>query len=125
MEVMKGFTLLCLLLTPAIMLGIALDWKKHPPKKINWIYGYRTKRSTASQAAWDFAHRYCSGLWLRLGGALGAGTVLAVLLAWRQAWFYEAVCAIAAVQVAVLLLSILPVERALRARFDEHGNPKE
>ena len=28
-------------------------------------------------------------------------------------------------QCAVLLLSILPVERALRAKFDEHGNPKE
>ena len=122
---MKLVTLFCLLLTPAIMLGIACGWKKHPPEKINGIYGYRTKRSMASQAAWDFAHQYCSRLWLRWGGALCAASVLAALLAWRQTWFYEAVCVVGTAQVVVLLLSIPVVERALRARFDRDGNPKD
>lgn len=29
-----------------------------PPKKINYLYGYRTSESMKSQAAWDFAQRY-------------------------------------------------------------------
>lgn len=29
----------------------------YPPKKINALYGYRTKTSKSSQEAWDFAQR--------------------------------------------------------------------
>lgn len=29
-----------------------------PPKEINYLYGYRTKRSMKSQESWDFAQRY-------------------------------------------------------------------
>ena len=29
-----------------------------PPKKINSLYGYRSKNSMKSQENWDFAHRY-------------------------------------------------------------------
>lgn len=36
-----------------IAAGIIMYLK--PPKKINQIYGYRTKRSMASQEAWDFS----------------------------------------------------------------------
>jgi len=31
---------------------------KFPPKKANWIYGYRTKRAMQSQYNWDFAQQY-------------------------------------------------------------------
>jgi len=33
---------------------------RYPPKKINKIYGYRTKRSMKSQAHWDFAQEFSS-----------------------------------------------------------------
>lgn len=29
-----------------------------PPKKINYLYGYRTVRSMKSQESWDFAQQY-------------------------------------------------------------------
>lgn len=122
---MKFFTLLSLLLVPTIMLGTGMSWKNHPPRKINGLYGYRTRRSSSSQAAWDFAHACCGALWRRWGGVMSVVTVAACALIWRQSWFYEAVFALSMAQCAVLLLSILPVERALRAKFDEHGNPKE
>lgn len=122
---MKLYTLLSLLLIPAAMLGIGVSWKKHPPRRINGLYGYRTRRSSSSQAAWDFAQAYCGAIFLRWGGVMSVVTVAACVLIWRQSWFYEAVFALSMAQCAVLLLSILPVERALRAKFDEHGNPKE
>lgn len=122
---MKLYTLLSLLLIPAAMLGIGVSWKKHPPRRINGLYGYRTRRSSSSQAAWDFAQAYCGAIFLRWGRAMSVVTGIACALIWRQSWFYEAVFALSMAQCAVLLLSILPVERALRAKFDEHGNPKE
>lgn len=33
---------------------------KFPPKKINYLYGYRTTASMKSQERWDFAQRYSS-----------------------------------------------------------------
>jgi len=39
---------------------IALLTMKFPPKKINHLYGYRTKSSMKSQERWDFAQRYSS-----------------------------------------------------------------
>ncbi len=35
---------------------------KHPPNFVNIVYGYRTKRSMASEEAWDFAQRYAGKL---------------------------------------------------------------
>lgn len=31
---------------------------RFPPKKINWLYGYRTSRSMKSQENWNFAQIY-------------------------------------------------------------------
>lgn len=36
--------------------------KKHPPKTINPLYGYRSKRSMKNQAQWDAANRYSGQL---------------------------------------------------------------
>jgi uncharacterized membrane protein len=45
-----------------------------PPKSINFAYGYRTKRSTASKDAWTYAHQVCGRLWYK------GGIILAILL---------------------------------------------
>lgn len=36
----------------------------YPPRKINWLYGYRMFSAMKSQAAWDFAQRYSAKLML-------------------------------------------------------------
>ena len=40
-----------------------------PPKKINNLYGYRTKNSMKSQSSWDFAQRF-SGWEIIRGGII-------------------------------------------------------
>ena len=48
---------------PLIIIAITgYYFKNNPPKEINQMMGYRTKRSMASQKAWDFAQVYSSGL---------------------------------------------------------------
>ena len=54
---MNIFIIVIGLLLPVLMIVIGLLWSKHPPKKINAFYGYRTQRSTQNQQTWDFAHR--------------------------------------------------------------------
>ena len=51
-----------------------------PPKKINPMYGYRTKRSMSSQENWDIAQKYSSQLMLKQGlMMLALACVLVVL----------------------------------------------
>ncbi len=50
---------------------------KFPPKKINHLYGYRTKTSMESQEKWNFSQRYSAkemikqGVYMLLIGILG------------------------------------------------------
>ena len=54
MDILNALVIIPLSAGPVfIAAGIILYLR--PPKKINQIYGYRTKRSMASQEAWDYA----------------------------------------------------------------------
>ena len=55
------------LLIPLLMIVFGVIFLRWPPGKINGLFGYRTARSMASQAAWNFAHAYMGRLWLRVG----------------------------------------------------------
>ena len=60
-----GTALLC----GAIFIIAAAVLYLFPPKKINFIYGYRTGSSMKSQERWDFAQKY-GARQLAIGGAL-------------------------------------------------------
>ena len=49
-----------------LMLFIAWLLKKYPPKKINHLYGYRTKRSMKSQFTWDSANKYSALIFFKI-----------------------------------------------------------
>ena len=53
-------------LIPILMLLFGWIFKKHPPKNINSVYGYRTSMSTKNIETWNFAHAYCGRLWQRI-----------------------------------------------------------
>ena len=47
-----------------LMLGLSWYYKKYPPKEINGIYGFRTRRTMANQDIWDVANkRNAQDLW--------------------------------------------------------------
>ncbi len=58
----KGF--IELLIFDVLILIIPLLLYFFPPKEINAVYGYRTKRASKSKAAWDFAQKSFSRNWL-------------------------------------------------------------
>ena len=115
------------LLVPLTMLGFGYWFSVKPPQYINFAFGYRTKRSMKSQEAWDFAQYVMSKLWTKYGMIMLAVTVLIyILLLWQtEDVVYWATLAVSLGQIAALILTIFPVESALKRNFDEHGNLKK
>ena len=99
---------------------------KKPPQDINGAYGYRTSMSMKNQDTWEFAHQVCGRVWWRMGWLVLA--LSAALLAWMETrpggeqtnWLLGTLVALA--EAAVVILTIIPVERALKKTFDKEGN---
>ncbi len=53
--------------TGIIFIVTAIITSRYPPKKINYIYGYRTKNSMKSNERWDFAQKYSNDQMRKLG----------------------------------------------------------
>ncbi len=117
------FMLVVNLLPPFSMLGFGSLFYKKPPDKINSAFGYRTKLSMKNQESWEFAHRTCGRLWRVLGLVLLIITVIAMLFLLGRNMESTAFFAtgILVFQLLVMLGSILPVERALKKRFNKDG----
>ena len=125
-----GFWLYCTamtLLVPIIMLYFGRRFQKRPPKNINSLYGYRTARSMRNQETWDFAHQACGKIWFRAGAIMLPLSLLAMLPALDRDVEAVGIWCIPVVggQLAVLVGSIFPVERALKRNFDQFGGRKE
>ena len=121
------FMLVMVLLMPLTMLLTGRAFSKNAPKTINSVYGYRTPMSMKNQDTWQFAHRYFGRLWYRCGLVLTPVTLAVMCLGLGKgertvSWLGSALCI---VQLAVLLGSIAPTERALRRTFHKDGSRKE
>ena len=117
---------ICNIFIPAIMIIAGYFMFKHPPKNINSIIGYRSTMSMKNEDTWRFAHDVCGRIWLKVGVV----TLIAAIIV--QLPFFHAdestVGNLSMIvnfsEVFILLLSIIPVERKLKATFDENGNRK-
>src|SRR5688500_11632311 len=65
-ESFSGITLL----SGGVLILLAGLFYLFPPKKINWFYGYRSRRSMSSDKLWQFANRYSARLLMIGGGVL-------------------------------------------------------
>ena len=120
------FMLVMDLLFPAIMIFMGRYFMKSSPKEINYIFGYRTNMSMKNKDTWDFAHKYIGKLWFYLGLILVPITVIPMLLVignneYTISMVGSIICIVALV---VLIVSIIPTERALKNAFDKDGNRK-
>ena len=118
--------LLVMLITPLTMVGFGLVFLKNPPKNINSFYGYRTKRSMKNQDTWDFAHHVCGKIWLVCGLVSLPFSLVPVWLAVDKSKDVVSLTGliVLGLQVVLLLVSLTPVERALKNHFDESGRPR-
>lgn len=111
--------LLLLLMVPIITLITGYLMYRHTPKSINGLVGYRTSRSMINQDTWNFANKYCASLWIKLGVVSSIVSIL-IFIVFDINEFISIV--IILIQTFLLLLSIIPVEKALKNTFDDDGN---
>ncbi len=118
---------LCDCLIPVIMMIAGRMMWKHCPEKINWVIGYRTKRSMKNQDTWKFAHEFVGKLWWRVGLGLLALSVLIHLLFCRASENTLGIlCTVlTTVQLIFLIGSIIPTEIALKNHFNQDGTKKQ
>lgn len=120
------FMLIMDLLTPLLMLGFGSLSLKRAPKEINFVYGYRTAMSMKNKDTWQFAHAYFGRLWSRIGWILLPVSIIPLLFVINRDTNTVSIVGgvVCAIQVVVLLGSIVPVEKALKRTFDRDGNRK-
>lgn len=116
--------LICNLLIPAVTIWYGRRFQANPPKEPNGVFGYRTARSMKSRDAWNFAQRKMGEVWGRWGFVMAPPVVVCQALT-LLCPTVEGMCLwslpITVVEVAALLLSMIPVERALKENFDGNG----
>lgn len=105
----------CNLILPVLMVVIGKVFVKNPPRKINWVYGYRTHRSMKNQDTWNFAHLYCGKLWWKAGWVMLPLSVVSMLpvVGKSDDIIGGAGAVVECVECVVLFMTIFFVERAL------------
>lgn len=66
-------------LTGISFIVIASIILRFPPKKINYVYGYRTSSSMKNQETWNFSQRFSAVKMLQVGLFLLAASLLNIL----------------------------------------------
>ena len=114
------------LLFPAIMMLFGAVFTKTAPKKINYIFGYRTIMSMKNRDTWEFAHKYFGKLWFRLGLLLIPITVIPMLFVIGNTQNVVAAVGliVSLVNTVTLIVPIFFTEKALNKAFDKDGNRK-
>ncbi len=111
-----------ILLLTKIFLGLGLLIigilsKLLPPKKINYLYGYRTKRAMRSDESWKVANSLAFNLFIFIG--------LVSIIAGILSFLYFPETRITEISTVAMLLCIFPViEYHLIASFDKDGKRK-
>lgn len=112
------------LFVPIIMVIFGKLFLKAAPKDINGIYGYRTAMSMKNRDTWEFAHKYCGKVWFYAGLVLlPLNFIPLIFVIGKGTDLIGAVGTVfCLIDTAVMLLSIIPTEKALKKNFDSDGN---
>ncbi len=119
--------MLCMnLLIPLLMILFGFCFIRKAPKEINFLFGYRTSISMKNKDTWDFAHRFCGRLWLIIGTVLLPLSLVAMcfLIGKGEDGVGNIGLIISIVQIVLLIITIIPTEKALIKNFDKNGNRK-
>lgn len=117
------FMFIMVLLIPFSMIFFGWLLFRKTPKKINYVYGYRTKRSMMNEETWRFANQYCGKAWYLCGLISAPLSVIAIALVFGKGPGTVGMVGgiITMLQLIPLGGAIIPTEIALRKNFDENG----
>ena len=120
------FILVCSTFMPVFMIVFGYLLWKHHPKKISLLFGFRTSRSMLSDATWTFANEYGGKLWFMWGWLTLLPTLFIFLPYLKGIEGQASLVSILVIllQAGIMILSIFPVNIALKKKFDDEGKPR-
>ena len=120
------FMMIMELLMPLLMIIFGKIFMKYPPSSINYVYGYRTKRSMKNMETWVFAHKYFGKIWYISGLILIVVSIIPMIFVLgKDITIISTVGGVVMIaQLIPLIGAIFPTEYALSKRFDSEGNAR-
>ena len=117
------FMFIMVLLIPLTMTFFGWLLFRKTPKEINYVYGYRTKRSMMNEETWRFANQYFGKVWYLCGLILAPLSVIAIALVFGKGPGTVGTVGgiITMLQMLPLIGAIVPTESELKKNFDENG----
>ncbi|MCL2249574.1 MAG: SdpI family protein [Oscillospiraceae bacterium] len=117
-----NFLVLILFMFPIFSIVFSTLLLKHAPEDINWAYGYRTKRASASLEAWKYAQQVSGEYWRKSGWvSIICVVILAVIvfvfISLDDYYGMFIIFGLLAVQVLIFLLVIPYTEIKLKRMF--------
>jgi len=97
-----------------VMAGIIM--LKFPPKDINSLYGYRTKRSMQNKERWTFAQKYSAIEMTKLGGLL---TLIGLIGFFFKPTGKTGMLMGLGLMIIMVIILFLRVENAIKKRFNK------
>lgn len=116
------------LLPILIMIIFGIVFLKRPPKKINRIYGFRSKMSMKNMDTWNYSNKLLGKLWLVLGVFFTPVIIIPMLLLMpvygqdNGSIITTVSLVLLSISLVAMIFSIIPVELSLRKNFDKDGN---
>ena len=117
------FMLIMVLLIPLTMIFFGWLLFRRTPKEINYVYGYRTKRSMMNEETWRFANQYFGKVWYLCGLISAPLSVIAIAIVFGKGPGTVGTVGgiITMLQILPLIGAIVPTESELKKNFDENG----
>jgi len=121
---MWGIILIVVIVFGITMIGFGFLFERHSPKKINFIFGYRSLRSMKNQETWEYGNKLSGLLLSRLGIALFICSIAALIFVHGSSdtAIRNVGIVIVVVHALLIVISALATELALHKHFDKNGN---
>ena len=120
------FMFIMVLLIPLTMIFFGWLLFRKTPKEINYVYGYRTKRSMMNEETWRFANQYFGKVWYLCGLLSAPLSVIAMAIVFEKGTETMSTVGfiITMIQTIPLVGAMISTEIALKKNFDENGRRK-
>ena len=120
------FMLIVVLLIPLTMLLFGWLFFRRTPKEINYVFGYRTKRSMRNEETWKFANQYLGKVWYLCGLLSAPLSVIAMAIVFEKGTETMSTVGfiITMIQTIPFVGAMISTDIALKKNFDENGRRK-
>ncbi len=121
------YMFLITLIIPCVMYFVGKKYLTSPPKNINNLRGFRTKRSMKNLSTWEFAQKHFGRLWYKSAPWTAIVSSLVMLYSMGRNIAFIGFCGgcVVVIQLAVIIILGIITNSALKRNFTDEGTPQK